>query len=395
MTATQTHFDQSLHEHRILAKMSWVNKSFNLNYVRGTADSILSKRDRLPSERYITIIRDAWELLEQIYPGRGDIQFRFEPHYKRHVNQYGSNLVNEFQLFDRVRVTAIYIMIHFPEIIIHNDNEGEHTIKDLYVRIPIEVNWRADSSIRRPPFPPVFNTIQGTRSTVSVAELESQYLHSHLPSMIMSRGLSMNFNEFCTGVGDIVHATSLLNNMYTKEGLELLLLEIDPFVRWESLEGGPHIRMESIALKDYTVNEPAITDCIGLYNKLLDSIKYYDFPLELNWRFQNGRYEIIDDSTFEDYFRRRLAPYVSNTTFFLNKDEKGEYYAPPSYNESVTRESENWIPFRNNKIRFKAEGEFKRVDKVRYIHPKIKNYVKQHFEQFANKAKIREIALTK
>lgn len=379
-------FVQSLHYRWAQNNAARFTKYFNLQYDRSRLIENLKRKERLPP-KYMQLIEDAWNLLESIYPGRGDIQFVLEPKYKMHRNTYGINSQLEFYLFNRLEITRVYIIIHFPEITISNSSDEQLTIKNLYVRVPIELDYSEEQNI-------IFSTIQGTRSTMSPAEVFSVYQHSHLQGVDVKYGYDMDFQDFCTGSADINIITAELNSGYDVDILESLLYQIDTLIRWESLEGTPYRYIRNVSSKDYRISDCSDTTTIESSRLFMSNLRSFssDFSLNLQWRFQDGKYAIVDNEQFEECFRLLLHRLMTDITIFYYKDERGEYYKSSRISDSLFRDSNNWIPFRRNKIRFKVEGEYRPPNGNKYIHPKIKNHVKQLLEQHVNLAKVREAA---
>lgn len=97
----------------------------------------------------------------------------------------------------------------------------------------------------------VNSEIKGLRYTHTPIDLMYGYSHSHLPTS--SGG---NFDRFCLGSDNHMfsgvmrsnHNTSYLGFGYysiSELELESSLLGLIPYLSWESLEGGPHIRIEN------------------------------------------------------------------------------------------------------------------------------------------------------
>ncbi|MHA1197787.1 MAG: hypothetical protein ACTSQF_00320, partial [Candidatus Heimdallarchaeaceae archaeon] len=93
------------------------------------------------------------------------------------------------------------------------------------------------------------------RGKVSPAEYDNGYMHSHLPAIAVSSVQS--FNGFCLGEDGIAQTIMMLNSTWSYELFRMAMLQLDDYVRWESLEGGPHICMEDVYEKgDFYENKP-------------------------------------------------------------------------------------------------------------------------------------------
>jgi hypothetical protein len=165
----------------------------------------------------------------------------------------------------------IWVTIKFKKFEITNSSGHKHTILDFYVRFGVKVN---DEGLPR-----LNKNLQGQRETFELKEMLSNYAHSHLP------GISEDFRTFCFG-----EASTPINMIQVELQsspswivFEMFLHQIKPFIEWESLEGVPHVRMNSIAYPqqiqvDSRVLKRSITDFIKVVRK-------DDFTIPINYTF--------------------------------------------------------------------------------------------------------------
>lgn len=372
------------------------SKEINLKYKEKNFPKRLDQQS-------IDLTYKLWDIVEEILPGQCDIQLEFYPSYIEHINTYGHNTAqNVHTVFDKFKVSNINIIIHYPEISIRNSKEETHTIKDIFVRISISLHKK--NYYNRDNIEYEIHTIEGVRSTVSYKEYISDYAHSHLPRkpwLTMNNGGHLNFNNFCTGEGDIDKTIKIVQedlnenkSNSTFEDFRLLLLQIQPFLEWESLEGTPYMNIKNIG-------NPKIKSIDNLVNPAVASdiaeqfrFKSYQNIPKLNWEFRNGEYYIRDDEVFEDFFPQYVT---KNTLFYLFKNERGEYFKNDRINITVVNNfKKEWMPFRGIRVPFVVlppQEDDKAIDLKIYIHPKIKKYVKSRLESEANQAAIRQIAI--
>jgi|TARA_R110000851_G_scaffold188214_1_gene338201 hypothetical protein len=131
----------------------------------------------------------------------------------------------------------LIVTIRFPEFEIINGKQDHRTIKDLFVTF--EVN----STIS------IASGLQGRRTTFSIEDILSNYVHSHLPSGDRDGNYGYAYSNFCTGSGPINNIARDMRAATGKRALRLLnayIIHIRDYVKWESLQGGPHYRMESV-----------------------------------------------------------------------------------------------------------------------------------------------------
>lgn len=159
--------------------------------------------------------KDLVECLDMFYPNRWD--FKAASKYKFKNNPYRDDYA---------------LMIYFPDINITNSQGHNHNIKDLYVTL------RFDNKGCKGQF-------LGTRSTRTELELKSNYTHSHLSSGSRIGHL----NPFCTGTGEINLCIANLISEFSGIKFKAFLAILKPYLDWESLEGGPYIKISNISDK--------------------------------------------------------------------------------------------------------------------------------------------------
>lgn len=346
------------------------------------------KLDGLLAPRFRSFLKEAWTAMEEIYPGRCDIHFQLYPRFETIYNTYGSNHVPFVTVFDKFTIEKLYFVIHWPEVTITNGSKREHTIKDLFTRFPCKVGGGSNGKLE-------FHKIQGMRTTVTLAEFESAYAHSHLQSrnFLLSPNLKCTYSDFCTGDGDINANTSLLNSELDLDIFKLLLYQVQPFVEWESLEGNPYKRFNSVAEKDFKFSQAELSTATAVWKNLKDNARSTPYKLNLDWKYEKGKYVVIDNELFEETLRQLCVYYINDNLVFLYKDEMGNYFTNKKPDASYFLPSPEWAVFRNQKIHFQIQGESAGIKTKRYMHPKIKYYAKQQLELKANSPKIRASAI--
>jgi hypothetical protein len=110
----------------------------------------------------------------------------------------------------------ILIKLRIEHDIYHSTTKFDHSIKDR-----VKLRFMSD--------------VYGRRMTFSSVDAVCGYQHSHMPA-----GLNQYFTGMCTG-----GVSYALDNPNQTE-IELLMYKVRELVQWESLEGGPHFRMENI-----------------------------------------------------------------------------------------------------------------------------------------------------
>ena len=127
-------------------------------------------------EQFKTAIR----VINDIYDNSWDIAFEVKKDFNNKIF---------------LEIKGIYIL--FPEINITNRDRARHTIKDLLVLIQL-YNYN-NTALK-------IHSLKGGRLTLSYAEYQSDYFHSHLPMLKNSISTTMDLpylSTFCTGSGEI------------------------------------------------------------------------------------------------------------------------------------------------------------------------------------------------
>lgn len=163
-------------------------------------------RDTLPALRKSLNKPMLEKFLEEIYPGNWD------------VTEVGD---------------CYQVIIRWPEATIKNGSNS-HLMRDLYVRFELS---KATLAM------PVGSAIQGLRGTITEEEFIAGYAQSHL-----NAHNSVTWAGFCLGEGTMPDLILKLRAA-TKPTETLLfgfLLQLDDYIKWESIEGVPYINMGSI-----------------------------------------------------------------------------------------------------------------------------------------------------
>ena len=167
---------------------------------------------------------------------------------------------------DNVIVTEEAVYIIYSEVIIKNSRGQRHLIRDLAVKL----NVRYDKTKNKFWFT---GTVEGARFTYTEEEVLNMYRHSHLPG---NRGI--HFSNFCLGGGSgfSVSLSDLSFKVDDLDYLDIFMYELESYVSWESLEGGPYKQMQHIGGGN---SWPAIPNTLvdGIYSTLKDRIKLDDF----------------------------------------------------------------------------------------------------------------------
>lgn len=307
----------------------------------------------------------------------------------------------EYDLFNQTY--EIQFLIHYKEVEITNSENASRILTDLVVVLPISYN-RGNVYVRR---------IEGTRLTIAEDEWTCGYGHSHLPSR-MKFGYSDNpfqVSKFCIGSEDLSELHIMLTVDFDIVMFESMLYVIDSLVSWESLEGGPHIRMEKIVTQsDETLidpNQDRIEDMYLSFQRYYLSKTIKALPFE--FVYNNNAYRIKQNSKFTEFVKQgflttsRLSQYIPK--LFCKKGVAGYYTDTRLVNtannttreqvlEQMKQRNGGELPFvyiQGEKIHFDIKSvESNPLDINEFgIHPNFLNYVTEQLESKIYKACVR------
>jgi hypothetical protein len=228
--------------------------------------------------------------------------------------------------------------------------------------------------------------------------MSTGYAHSHLVSikwkeLVKSPISRMSYTQFCLGESDLITFAQLYNGSGNLGDFESYLYMLQTIVSWESLEGGPHIKMRGTLQKSLDVPNVTEPQC----KEVLERVMYRhsnNHSCTIDWVIRDNKYIIVDNEKFEDFLRSAYSCPVG-TPITIYKDENGKYFTPTTISDTIIQSrQQDFIPFRGKKFQLKVEGELKLVDKHKwYINPKIKQYVKSKFESICNKIETKKYSI--
>lgn len=131
-------------------------------------------------------------------------------------------------------------IIRFPHFTITNSKNFQHEIHDLFVRFSISPNLdKLGRTIERK----ASISMEGRRGALTLREVDCGYRHSHLPTY---RNV---WDEFCMGSSAFRVALLEVESNLSEDAWTILFLGLPNYVKWESLEGGPHCSIRDISYK--------------------------------------------------------------------------------------------------------------------------------------------------
>lgn len=253
----------------------------------------------------------------------------------------------------------------FPDITITNSKKKFHKIKDLLVYTTINLETMKLSK-----------GIEGYRGSVTPEEAYSNYNHSHLRSSNYNR-----ITEFCLGSSEMaVLVAEMKSQVITPQKFEFYCGSLDQYVRWESLEGTPHIPFDNVSGNSNTLSSLRSTTKDLYYSKYLAS----KIPFKLTYEPINEKFKV----TIDPNDVMALLPASDNDIRVIKKEGQ---YCSISNNTSLERDARANVAGRNSYYfdgikkpeLYIPEAETKEVKY--YPHPELITYIQTKLEEEAEK----------
>ena len=320
-------------------------------------------------EQFKTAIR----VINDIYDNSWDIAFEVKKDFNNKIF---------------LEIKGIYIL--FSEINITNRDRANHTIKDLLVLIQLYNHNNTALKI---------HSLKGGRLTLSYAEYQSDYFHSHLSISKNSISTEMNLlylNAFCTGSGEInIYHSNINGDGFSEERFIRYAMQIMSLVSYESIEGTPYKYIRSISVRPHSGHyynadnsrKLRFKNKVISYYKQEDKIPVIDIHID-----STNSYCISDNETFKNFIYSIPFNDEDKNWFFCSLGDNNVYYSygqTPGY--AIPPNIQSTFIFRNVEKRMVIEPAPEGVNTVNYIvHPNLIKYLKEEIEYELNKGKIRK-----
>ena len=320
-------------------------------------------------EQFKTAIR----VINDIYDNSWDIAFEV----KKGLNN---------KIF--LEIKGIYIL--FPEINITNRDRARHTIKDLLVLIQL---YNPNNTALK------IHSLKGGRLTLSYAEYQSDYFHSHLPIFKSSISIGMDLpylSNFCVGSGEInIYQSNINGDGFSEERFIRYAMQIMSLVSYESIEGTPYRYIRLISARPrighyYNADNSRklrFKNKVISYYKQEDKIPVIDIHID-----STNSYYISDNETFKNFIYSIPFNDEDKNWFFCSLGDNNIYYSygqTPGY--AIPPSVQSTFIFRNVEKRMVIEPAPEGVNTVNYVvHPNLVKYLKEEIEYGLNKDKIRK-----
>lgn len=201
------------------------------------------------------------------------------------------------------KVKAYDIIIHFPELFIKNICMVNHRITDMYIKLELSL-FLSDIHHRY--------GFVGMRTSYTFAEYSSGYNFSHLSGPPDT----FRWSSFCLGETHFSTLCMSIATEFDKNFFGLFCYQLEQYLSWESLEGGPYKRIGDISERGSSLRTVIIssTDKITYYKLYLQSGHTPNIEIKSNqWMFSAS--VIIDD-----HLREGITKIVTNNNHLQHWD---------------------------------------------------------------------------
>jgi hypothetical protein len=239
------------------------------------------------------------------------------------------------------------VIIYFPEFYISNSRQ-RHRITDMYVKISFDKKQR-------------ITDITGARTSLSLSEYFSGYVHSHRPSRNF-----YGFSGFCLGDGPLVYDKYAINRHgFSERVWDRMLVNLWAYLQHESGSGGPFIRMSEIVSGNIQLPHVRTLDKTNALKQFIDT--GYSIPLKVKRR----GISCLDIPEDHPDFLKACA---SCTNIKVFRDKAGNYYGEGNQG-NVSAEDRVILTFQRKQIKLKLNND--ESNKPEWAHPEITRYIRE------------------
>lgn len=282
------------------------------------------------------------------------------------------------------------IVILFKDIIIKNSRDKEHSIKDLFVKIELDI-YNNNLIVR---------DLCGGRTTLTYSEWSVGYMHSHLPHGSISSGSTPPFwGNFCRGSGHINDFIAEINSRggFKEENLTPFLIQILGLVSWESLEGVPHKKLEFITPRPSSGRVFAFSKAVidAIKRNILAHYKAHKTPPDIDFKLESGGYTIVDNEKLDKYVLESIPLPDQDKSYLISMPAaNGTHYAfghLPGFRTPPNNTNKYIFQGQEVSVIVGDPPSLGDMDESNYtLNPRVKEYIKQDLEYVVNTKKIRK-----
>ena len=199
--------------------------------------------------------------------------------------------INNIKNFIDEGISFPKILVYFPTVRVSNEYDDFIDIKKVFVKIGLTVHGC------------ILGTFSIARAEYPNEQLQALYCHSHVPTL-NKYSIETSIIEFkspCLGNGPIKNTINNICIEYNQDLWELFCLELDLYIKTESVGGGPYIRLATVRasnLQQYTCSFaldnrfPNINSKDIYKSYLKEFLPYLIDSRILKFKFSNGNFSI-------------------------------------------------------------------------------------------------------
>lgn len=255
------------------------------------------------------------------------------------------------------------LVIHWDEVEVSNEEDERHTIYDLFAR----VNLNPDASMIG---------FELTRTSLTPAEMIRGYIFSHVSSQ---HGNVLDYKKPCLGTGPIRTTITTLSAGYDPDIFRLFLLELDRYVRTESITGGPYVRIREITKQyqyPYRLNNISLNISVSNESKRLYKYMMKTRPIEpvlcdrnhADFGLMIPLVCRITDAAL-DYLRHKECYQMSDIDTYLTKCSlrDGMIYISTVNSPAISGNIRTRVFFKGDNVEFRRVGDGCGDDDEQYV----------------------------
>ena len=212
-----------------------------------------------------------------------------------------------------------YILVHFPNVRVTNENDRFVDISHLWVKVEVRLSGAGIG----------FFTMN--RSEYQLSHMQADYMHSHVSGIPLD-----DFTKFkspCLGSGPIKNTLATLAIGYDEAMWQLFCLELDKYVRVESISGVPYKYLEKISNSEGMTIGASTFTMKASYNRytsrftkdnMKDFVVYLIEKGKLKFNFINGNYGlamsyidymILISNEFIEWYNHRFNQHIVTSSY--------------------------------------------------------------------------------
>lgn len=212
-----------------------------------------------------------------------------------------------------------WVLVHFPNVRITNEHDRFVDINHLWVKVGVKLSGAGTGYFTM------------NRSEYQLSHMQADYMHSHVAGIPF--GDFTQFKSPCLGSGPIKNTVATLATGYDEAIWQLFCLELDKYVRVESIAGTPYRYLEKIGNREgMTIGANTFTmkTSYNVYslrftkNDMKDFVVYLIEKGKLRFNFINGNYGlamsyidymILISNEFIEWYNHRFNQNIATSSY--------------------------------------------------------------------------------